>query len=272
MSNLIKQVISIHGAPRSGTSWLGQIFDSSSETKYCFQPYFSYEFKNRVDLYSSEEEIETFFSDLLASDNDFINQKENKAKNYYTEFKKSAEPSTLVTKEVRYHYLLPHLMKLIPYFMAVAIIRHPCGALNSWRKAPKEFNPAWSFHEEWEFAPSKNNFRPEEYYGFHRWMESTQLFMMMENLFPARFKIITYEELAMKPFESTEALFSYFNLKMSDQTTDFLHDSTTIRRNDAYSVFQGKKDVFDWQADMDKAIIRKIERSLTRTSFERFLR
>ena len=39
------RIISIHGVPRSGTSWLGQILDSSPKVRYKFQPLFSYAFK-----------------------------------------------------------------------------------------------------------------------------------------------------------------------------------------------------------------------------------
>jgi hypothetical protein len=40
----------ISGAARSGTSWLGQILDSSPDVAYRFQPFFAYAFKNFVDF------------------------------------------------------------------------------------------------------------------------------------------------------------------------------------------------------------------------------
>lgn len=37
--------IAIHSVPRSGSTWLGEILNSSANVKYCFQPLFSYKFK-----------------------------------------------------------------------------------------------------------------------------------------------------------------------------------------------------------------------------------
>ena len=38
--------IGLHGVPRSGTSWLGNIFNSSPDLTYKHQPLYSYAFKN----------------------------------------------------------------------------------------------------------------------------------------------------------------------------------------------------------------------------------
>ena len=48
MKKIPDSITYLAGVARSGTSWLGQIFDSSPEVRYSFQPLFSYEFKNRV--------------------------------------------------------------------------------------------------------------------------------------------------------------------------------------------------------------------------------
>ena len=64
--------IAIFGAPRSGTTWLGQIFNSSVNTLYRYQPLFSYEFKNRLDENSSKHDINKFHSDLINSKSNFV--------------------------------------------------------------------------------------------------------------------------------------------------------------------------------------------------------
>ena len=38
--------LALFGCPRSGTSWLGQIFNSAPDVAYRYQPLFSYEFKD----------------------------------------------------------------------------------------------------------------------------------------------------------------------------------------------------------------------------------
>ena len=42
----MKKVIAIFGMPRSGTSFLGQILDSSPSVAYRLEPIFSYKLKN----------------------------------------------------------------------------------------------------------------------------------------------------------------------------------------------------------------------------------
>ena len=56
----MKKTIALFGVPRSGTSWLGQIFDSCPDVIYKYQPLFSYAFKNRLNMQSSFDEISNF--------------------------------------------------------------------------------------------------------------------------------------------------------------------------------------------------------------------
>lgn len=82
----IASILGIHGVPRSGTSWLAQIFNASSVVALRFQPLFSYSFKDRIDLNSSTEQINLFFQQIWASDHPFINMKDPKIHKGYPEF------------------------------------------------------------------------------------------------------------------------------------------------------------------------------------------
>ena len=66
--------IAIHSVPRSGSSWLGQIFNSSVKVCFRFQPLFSYVFKGYLDEKSSREDILTFFKLIAKSNDDFLLQ------------------------------------------------------------------------------------------------------------------------------------------------------------------------------------------------------
>ena len=52
--------IAIFGAPRSGTTWLGQLFNSSPNTLYRYQPLFSYEFKDYLSESNTKQNIKQF--------------------------------------------------------------------------------------------------------------------------------------------------------------------------------------------------------------------
>src|SRR5436305_252996 len=100
------RIVAIHGAPRSGTSWLGQLFNSSENVAYRYQPLFSYAFKQRLTSTSTRREIELFFDDLLFTEDDFVLQRGAASlAGYSLEFEK-AEITHLVYKEVRYHCVL----------------------------------------------------------------------------------------------------------------------------------------------------------------------
>ena len=52
--------------PRSGTSWLSQIFDSHPDTKFKLSPLFSYAFKNAVNIESSKKEWLKFLDGIVS--------------------------------------------------------------------------------------------------------------------------------------------------------------------------------------------------------------
>ena len=62
------------GVARSGTSWLGQIFDSSTNVRFRFQPFFAYEFKNRVNEDSSRDEFIHLLENIYNTESSFLNQ------------------------------------------------------------------------------------------------------------------------------------------------------------------------------------------------------
>ncbi len=268
-----KQIISIHGAPRSGTTWLGQILDSSPTVRYKFQPLFSYRFKNRINTLRDEADIKRYYSELYQTSDEFLDQIKQKEKGIHPTFSNKMEkPEYLVTKMVRHHYIVPHLLNSLKNIKFLFIVRHPCGVLKSWKNAPREFDSEkWIFQNEWEFAQSKNCFKPEEYYGYHKWKEITKLFLEMEKLYKEQALIIKYEDLVKKPFETTEEIFNFCDLEISDQTKNFIEKSTQIEQGDAYSVYKGKKDVNDWKVELDTAIVNKVYQDLKDTEFEQFL-
>ena len=68
------EVCWISGMPRSGTTWLSQIFASSPEVRLKFCPLFSYEFKNLLDERSSAEQWSKLFSDVYTTSSEFLDQ------------------------------------------------------------------------------------------------------------------------------------------------------------------------------------------------------
>ena len=122
--------IAIHGVPRSGTNWVGEILNSSPRTIYKFQPFFSYAFKSFLTSNSSAEQVQRFFSLLAVKRDGFLDQEEARAEATLPRFSKQ-DPTHLVYKEVRYHHILANLLKKATNTRLIAVIRNPLSVISS---------------------------------------------------------------------------------------------------------------------------------------------
>ena len=268
-----KDIISIHGVPRSGTSWLGQIVDSSPDVRYKYQPLFSYAFKDRISLKSDKKDIYKYFNKLYDCDDEFLDQTYKKEKDIYPHFEiKKEKPSILATKMVRYHYLIPHYLEKINNIKFIFIVRNPCAVLYSWKNVPREFYEEWEFDQEWRFAQSMNKFRPEQYFGFHKWKEAVKLFIEMKKSYPKKVLLISYEDLVKQTKERVKDIYNFIDLRLTDQTKNFIEKSISYYQDDPSSVFKANKDIYEWKNNLDKNIINTIENELKNTEFEKFLK
>jgi hypothetical protein len=266
-------VVSIHGAPRSGTSWLGQIFNSHSDVAYRFQPLFSYRFKGAISDRSSSAEIKGFLRDLYSvNDDEFILQTRQRQLGVHPGgFEKRSNPSVLVMKEVRYHQVIEALLREIEGIRVIGIVRHPCGVINSWLKTPREFSPEWNAITEWRSAPSKNAGRPEEYYGFEKWKELTHLFLRLEVERPDSFRLVTYEHLLANPIEETRNLLEFAGLKMTTDVKKFLMESHAREIDHPDTVFRTRDVGRRWKTELDFRIRDAILSELEHSPLKRFL-
>lgn len=263
--------IAIHGAPRSGTSWLGSIFDSSPNVVYRHQPLFSYAFKSYLDEYSNLETIDSFFSQVAATDDPFILQTDGKSKGAIPNFAKTCK-EFLVYKEARYHNVIENLLGKCDHIKVIGIVRNPLSVLSSWKLAPKEFNPAWDFNLEWKTAPKKNLGRREEFYGFNKWMEVSQLFKQLSNNYPDRFYLLDYSLLLANTVEIVRQLFAFCGIPWNQQTLSFLECSTTRNHSeDPYSVFRINQRDDKWRDTLPEDIVRQIRQHLLESGLEKYI-
>ena len=224
--------IAIFGAPRSGTTWLGQLFNSSPNTLHRFQPLFSYEFKNRLTTTSTKQDIQNFHLDLINAKSQFVQTN--------IQFPKK-DTTHLIWKEVRYHHVTSNLLQ---NSNIIYIERNPTNVINSWYNATNEFNPQWDIQKEWLDAPSKNLNKPEEFNGFNKWLEVKNIHTKNFHNFPDRVIKIKYEDLKANPIRELKKLYKFCNLKWDIQVENFIIDSTTKHEKDSYSVFKIQNQTF----------------------------
>lgn len=267
------QVVAIHGAPRSGTSWLGQLYNSSEHVAYRYQPLFSYAFKDRLSSRSSSEEIDRFLDDLLATRDDFVLQRGQASLSGYTLDFPKTDITHLVYKEVRYHHLIENLLDHCPRLRLVALIRDPCAVVHSWLNAPREFDRSWSAIDEWRHAPGKNLDKPENWYGFERWKELAHLFLRLQVRHPSRVDIVRYESLTSAPVETLGRLYDACGLAMTTQVREFVAASRDRDDGQPYGVFRSSRAIGAGRRrkSLDPQIIEAIRTDLEGTVLQQFL-
>lgn len=237
----MKKYIALHSVPRSGSSWLGEIINSSPNIKYAFQPLFSYAFKGQLTNTSSVSEIETFYDQLKRNNDEFVCQTAARASSTKPTFAK-ANITHIAYKEVRYHYVLANLLQQIPEQKVIGLVRHPLAVLSSWKAAPREFRTdlGWSFEQEWREAKLKNQDKPEEYFGFNKWKEVALLYKALEAQFPDQFKLVHYSNLLADTMLESKSIFEFLDLEFSQQSSDFICSANSNEVADTYSVFRNK--------------------------------
>ncbi|MCW5898881.1 MAG: sulfotransferase [Flavobacteriales bacterium] len=266
-----EQLVSIQSVPRSGSSWLGQIFRSSPRVAYRFQPLFSYAFKGRLNGSSTREEIVRFFQDIKRTEDDFVLQKVGHIHVEYPSWAESPDTSHIVMKEVRYNHIVRRMVEQVPGLKVVGLVRHPCAVIDSWIHAPREFRPEWNVDEEWRSGASKNQNRPEEFFGFDKWKEVAQLFLDLEREHPSQVKVVRYADLNADPIEVVRDVFAFCALDLGPETVAFIEQSRSRQGEDANSIYRLERPDTAWRDRLPASIARTIQDELSGGPLSRFL-
>ena len=265
--------IAIHSAPRSGSSWLGQIFNSSSKTCFRFQPLFSYAFKDYLNEKSSQEDISVFYERIAESDDDFLLQREKVENGEYPSFSKEDELTHIVYKEVRYHNIIKNMLTKDKELKVIGLIRSPFAVVDSFLRSPREFrkDQGWREEEEWRYAMKKNLNKSEEFFGYEKWKEVYFKFKELDKKFNGRFYMVYYEDLIKDTFHEVERIFNFCNLEVNMQTIKFLNESKSSEKRSVYSVFRNKIKDDEWKVSLNELIFTEISNDLKTNNMNQFL-
>ena len=270
MMPMFENIVAVIGMPRSGTSWLGQIFDSSPIVAYRLEPIFSYAFKNAVDNNSSRDDYLSFFKGIYESNDEFLLQTKARASGAYPIFNKNEALKTLVFKTTRFHNLIEKMIHLNENMTTVSIVRHPCGAINSWLKAKTEFPATADPMVEWRTGACRKT-APEEFWGFEDWKSVTRLHLRLQAEFPDRFILIKYDDLVNDTAVVTRNLFRFCGIPFATQTEIFLNECHKTHSNDDYAVYKSPTVKDAWKGELDEIIINEIGDDLRGSDLEDFL-
>lgn len=269
--NKIKKVIAIFGMPRSGTSFLGQVFDSCPQVAYRLEPIFSYRLKNMVNNKSTKEEFLDFFEKAFdAHDDEFMNQVDKRAKGHYPTFQKVGE-DTLVFKTTRFHHLLFNLMELFDedFLKVVSLVRHPAGAISSWIDHPNEFPSDCDYKEEWRSGNCRKT-SIEEFWGFDDWKKVMTQHLELEKKYK-NFSIFQYENIINNIENEVQSLFNFSDIPYTEQTKSFLLEAQNKNIDDPYAVYKDKSVTLKWKKNLDLDIQEEIIQEIQNSPLKRFL-
>lgn len=256
--------------PRSGTSWLSQILDSSENVAFRMAPLFSYEFKDRVNENSSEEDWNIFFKDIFLSSNSFLLQTERRQKGEFPIFEKNDLIKNLVVKDVRNHHVVNSMLGKVSSVKVVYIIRNPKATIWSWINSKKEFPEDANPIEEWKYGECRK-ITKGEYWGFEDWKTLSNQYLKLQALYPERVYIVRYEDLVLNTTSETEKIFEFLNLDTCKQTYDFIEESTSEHDLSEHSVFKESHIVLNgYKKGLPLVIAKEIDSELEATVLEKF--
>lgn len=264
------KIVWISGMPRSGTTWLSQIFASSPDVRLKSCPLFSYEFKMLLDEESTRGEWEKLFLDVYKTNSEYLDQEHLRKHGLVPHFRiKNSQPGYLAIKSNRFHNLTPNILALNPKLKFIYIVRHPCASIYSWLNDPREFPETADSMQEWRQGKCRKN-SPGEFWGFDDWKAVTLQALAMESRFSDRFKIVRYECLVKECLKVSAQLFQFIGLEMSEQTIDFISSSSSKHDEDKHSVFKNPALLDTWSDKLDPVIVNEIYEDIIGTELEIF--
>lgn len=265
------QIAWISGMPRSGTTWLSQIFASSPDVRLKSCPLFSYEFKNLLDENSSAEQWDKLFADVYVKNSEFLDQ-QHLRKNGLVPFfsEKNENPLNLIIKSNRFHHLAPNILKLNERVRFIHIVRHPCATIYSWLSDPDEFPEGADPMMEWKNGSCRKT-DPGEYWGFDDWKKVTTQFLRLNEKYPDRCIIVRYEDLVKDTYRYAKELFDFLKIPYSSHVVRFIDQSHSRHDSHKHSVFKNPKFIDQWKKLLDPEIVSKCLNEIEGTELEQFI-
>ncbi len=272
MNEILKlsDVVWLNGMPRSGTTWLSQVFASAKDVRLKFCPLFSYEFKNMLDENSSTEQWQWLFNQTFHTSSDYLDQNYLRKQGLVPEFEQLLEPSHLVIKTTRFHHLTPIILHLNANVRVVHLVRDPRASIASWLSNPYEFPAEADPAQQWRSGACRKN-GVGEFWGFDDWKMVTRQALQLSETFPDRFMLVSYDQLMKNVCGGVRQVFDFCQLTFDQQTADFIAQSHSRHDENKRSVFKRPDKIAQWRQLLDPSIIDAINSEIIGTELECFL-
>jgi hypothetical protein len=303
--------ILLFGLPRSGTTWLGKIFDSHPDTLYRHEPdrYPCLEAIPRcpgvAEANRYKSVLQSFVANLPRRNSAVVSGKLPLfPKSYYSglrhrvlqagavaaKFGRKFHPDfpvlgargdrvcpapILVWKSIESLGRFGLIMRSLDNARGIHLIRHPCGQINSvlrgeGQAAFSDKTPSSEYYGVFEAllkTPEATTRRltldtlrrltPEERLAWNWVLVNERAIAGAEGL--GRARLLRYEDLCRAPLETTRHLFQFTGLGWSEQTDEFIRQSTGSDKTAYYIVFKNPAHSAEcWREELSAEAIERI--------------
>lgn len=268
---MFERLIWLAGMPRSGTTWLSQVFAAHPAVRVKFCPLFSYEFKRRCGPESTPAEWRALLRDVYATPGEFLDQVHLRREGHVPTFaQKAAAPPVMLIKSNRFHDLAPHVLAACPEVSWLAVVRHPAATIHSWLDNPTEFPSGADPRTEWRTGACRKT-GPGEFWGFDDWLAVTAMQVELARRWPERVKVLRYDVARAHPLEAMAEVLEWCGLSQHEQVREFLAASRNGSSNHHRSVFKAPASAERWRTALDPRVVAQIERETCARGLGEFL-
>lgn len=266
-----EELLWIGGMPRSGTTWIAQVFASHPDVRLKYDPLFSFEFRESIDTNSTAADWENLFRELYLRRSDYLDQDFLRRDGLLPTFEdRAAIPRILAVKSSRHHHLIARALDIGVKMRLLAVVRDPIDTIASWIGNPTEFPPDADPALEWRSGSCRNT-GPGEYWGFDAWIAVTRLHLDLARNHPESVKLVHYDDLVASPDRAFAPLFDWMGLDPHRQTSTFLAESRSRHSDHPRSVFRNPGRRPPQRHRLPPGAAEAMADALKRTDLERFL-
>jgi hypothetical protein len=260
------------GMPRSGTTWLSQILESSPDILVRLSPNFSHALKNKLSPLSTMAEWRDVLRAVCRTDDPFLTLDILRDTGELIRFPDAGSrvATHLVLKDTRFHAVYRAGMRRMPKARTIYIVRHPAAVLWSW-KSCREFPVGADFKTEWRSGACRKKGSEGEYWGFEDWKNLTLSYCELAASHPDRYRIVRYEDVVDRAMQEIETIFSFMGIPLPGHTLDFIETTHSRHDDRPYSIFKSKSVAHAWRGHFPADILSQISAEVKGTCLERFV-
>jgi len=261
----------IAGMPRSGTSWLAQMFGAHPDVLLKYDPLFSYAFSGAVDASSSPGDWDRLFDQVRTTPDPYMDQQRPKEEGLAPIFETQLDaPHLLVLKTNRRHHLLASAIERGVAMRLLLLVRDPIETIGSWLANPTEFPADADPATEWRSGACRKA-SEDDYWGFEDWKRVTSLQVDLAERYPDVARLVTYADLDADPTAALAGCFDWAGLPAHPQVDAFLDASRTSHSDHPRSVYRNPQQRRSGHGRLPAGAADAIRRELSGGPLARFL-